>query len=159
MNKVEQKTDWATWGLVVAAAVLILLGMFLPACGNPGQPTSSEPRVEVLCDDAACTVLVWNATSVFTEYDGYLAWFEDDISNPEDRQTYRDKRPAQSIQVTACNDTTCVEVYEDLAQYAEKAPERVCFGDSPGCPYGRIAVCWKGTWYCVANHDQFRRSV
>jgi hypothetical protein len=32
-----------------------------------------------------------------------------------------------------------------------------CIDEKPECPYGRVAVCHKGKWYCAADKRAFER--
>jgi len=91
---------------IILGALLVLI-----ACGSSVVYIQSQPHVEISCDVPVeknrCYVLVHSATSVEAYYNGSLAWWDHNISNPEDRQTYVDSPPNGLFEVEACNDRNC----------------------------------------------------
>lgn len=91
---------------IVLSALVVLI-----ACGSSVVYIQSHPHVEISCDVPVeknrCYVLVHSATSVEAFYNGRLGWWDHNISNPEDRQTYVDSPPNGLFEVEACNDHNC----------------------------------------------------
>jgi hypothetical protein len=90
----------------------------LSGCGS-NIPIDPKLSVEVACEPPIrpfaakrCTVFVRGATNVEAFYGHKLAWYDRNISNPEDRQTYVDGVPfwVREFTVVACNEAEdCVE--------------------------------------------------
>jgi hypothetical protein len=92
----------------------------LIACGSSVVYLQSQPHVEISCDIPVeknrCYVLVHSATDVEAFYNGRLEWYDYDISNPEDRQTYVDSPPDGLFEVKACNDLNCTNKAIELPE-------------------------------------------
>lgn len=124
----EIKTGELTGFFGFAAALLfMLLVTWVAGCGEVGtfgRPSDNKPGVEILCDVTSCTVLVHDATTITTWYDGELHWYVDREYAPR-RYTVRDIAPEVSITVEACNEHGCTErtlVVLELAQNDENDP-------------------------------------
>ena len=100
---------------IILSALLVLI-----ACGSSVVYLQSQPHVDISCDVPVeknrCYVLVHSATSVEAFYNGRLGWWDHNISNPEDRQTYVDSPPNGLFEVEACNDLNCTTESVELPE-------------------------------------------
>jgi hypothetical protein len=117
-----------SWFLVTCAILFVVLGMFIPGCGEGDRvpPEEGRPFVTIHCDrpdqDIRCFVNVHYATDVDAFYDDRLAWWDHNISNPEDRQSYLDgfSPSVKLFAVKACNDQGCtIEVFDVREYFAD----------------------------------------
>ena len=100
---------------IIVSALVVLI-----ACGSSAVYLGIQPRVRIACDvpveENHCLILVHNATDVEAFYNGRLVWYDYDIGNPEDRQTYVDSPPDGLFEVTACNDNGCTNEIQELPE-------------------------------------------
>lgn len=119
-----------------AAAILFaLLITWVSGCGDPCgfggcvDPAGAPPVVDIQCNDASCTILVYDAQTITTWHDGVFYWHED-VVPPGRRYTNRDQAPEVSITVEACNEYGCVERTLVLIEFAQNDP----IGCDPNLP-------------------------
>lgn len=94
--------------------LLLLVSIFAGCSSEPPRIENPPLFIDIHCDvpveERRCFVNVYGAKSVEAYYNGILAWYDLDISNPEDRQSYLDSPPmGAEFLVVACNETRCVE--------------------------------------------------